>query len=83
MIYVPAGLGHEFMLRLVRGNTYLYSSTSGIMMVDCNEKEAYEDVFLTLDGHKFQITVDDYFLKIAAKDGGDDTCILGFVDAPK
>jgi hypothetical protein len=82
LIYAPAGLGREINLRLAKGNSYLHDSQSGMTIVDCSEKEQYEDVFLTIDGHKFQVSVDDYFIVLKAKDGGEDTCILAFVDFP-
>jgi len=41
------------MLRLAKGNTHLFDRASGMMIVDCTEKDLYEDVYLTIDGHKF------------------------------
>lgn len=70
LIYAPAGLGRELMLRMVKGNSYLYDSSAGMMIVECTEKELYEDLFLTIDGYKFQISVEDYFLTIEAVEEG-------------
>lgn len=51
MVYAPAGLGHELLLRLTRGKRYLFDQASGMMIVKCEDKELYEDVYLTIQGN--------------------------------
>lgn len=53
LVYAPAGLGRELLLRLAKGNTHLYDGVSGMMIVECSEKDLYEDLYLTIDGHQF------------------------------
>lgn len=79
-IYAPAGLGLELMLRLARGNTYLFDSSSGIMTIDCNEKDKYEDFYLIIDGYKFTILAEDYVYEVPAENyWEDDSCFLGII----
>jgi hypothetical protein len=68
------------MMRLVKGLNYFYDSESGFMIVACDEKNQYEDVYFTIDGFKFQVTVEDYFFVFPASDEYDEQCLLGFLD---
>ena len=67
-------------MRLVKGLDYYYDTESGFMIVACDEKDRYEDIYFTIDGYKFQVSVEDYFFEFPAEDGYDETCILGFLD---
>ena len=81
LVYAPAGLGYELMTRLTRGLDRYYDRESGFMYVSCNQKRYYEDVYLTIDGFKFQISVEDYWYQFPAEGREtQDTCILGFLD---
>ena len=48
-------------MRMVKGLDYYYDRDSGFMIVACDEKRYYEDIYMVIDGYKFQVTVDDYF----------------------
>ena len=61
LVYAPAGLGYELLTRLTKGLDKYYDRDSGFMYVSCRQKRYYEDVYLTIDGYKFQIRVDDYW----------------------
>jgi hypothetical protein len=39
------------------------------MIVDCSEREEYEDIFLTIDGHKFHMRAEDYIISVKDDDG--------------
>lgn len=67
LVYAPAGLGYELMTRLTRGLDRYYDRESGFMYVSCSQKRFYEDVYLTIDGFKFQISVDDYWYRFPAE----------------
>jgi hypothetical protein len=54
------------MMRLVQGLNYYYDRSSGFMIVACEEKKYYRDVYMTIDGWQFQIRVDDYFFEFPA-----------------
>jgi hypothetical protein len=41
LLYAPGGIGYELIIRLAKGSTYLFDSSSGLTMVDCNEKANY------------------------------------------
>jgi hypothetical protein len=68
------------MMRLVKGMDYYYDKDSGFMIVACDEMDQYEDVYFTIDGYKFQVTVEDYFFIFPADDIYDEQCLLGFLD---
>jgi hypothetical protein len=81
LVYAPAGLGYELLSRLTKGLDKYYDRESGFMYVSCRQKRYYEDVYLTIDGYKFQIRVEDYWYEFASEyPGGNDVCILGFID---
>jgi hypothetical protein len=72
--------------RLARGastNGYLFDSTSGLTIVNCADKDFYQDFYLTIDDHQFKILADDYFMSMTITDDttGDSTttCFLGIV----
>jgi len=68
------------MMRMVKGLDYYYDRASGFMIVACDEKRYYEDLFMVIDGYKYQVTVDDYFFVFPADEYWDEQCILGFLD---
>ena len=56
-----------------------------MMITYCADKSSYEDVYLWIDDHRFQISVDDYFIEfnsiaIEPSSDFDDICILSIVD---
>jgi hypothetical protein len=55
------------------------------MLVSCAEKSLYETVYLWIDDHRFEISVDDYWLSyndIAYNydPNEEDTCLIAIVD---
>lgn len=83
LIYAPAGMGEELVYRLARGNAYLFDSTSGLTLVNCEDKANYQDFYLTIDDAQFKILADDYFMEmsITNETTGEvtKTCFLGIV----
>jgi hypothetical protein len=56
-----------------------------MMLTLCSEKEEYEDLYLWMDDYRFQVSVDDYFLKYNdlvenPLPEDEDVCILAFVN---
>jgi len=54
--------------------------------VSCSQKQQYDNLYFWIDGYKFEVELDDYFLSINDMLGEDaenqfnDVCILGIVD---
>ena len=80
MIYAPAGLGHELLLRLARGNKYLFDKASGMMVVDCTTKAKFEDIYLTIQGNQYSILVEDYWFEVQPENYWEDpSCFIGII----
>jgi len=88
LMYAPGGLGKELMLRLAKGSEYLFDSSSGLMIVNCDEKANYQDFYLTIDGYQFKVLADDYFFSFTAEEdilgtgATEATCFLGIISEP-
>ena len=83
LIYAPSGLGEELVQRLARGSQYLFDPTSGLTVVSCDEKDNYQDFYLTIDDAQFKILAEDYFMTMTTTNEttGEKTttCFLGIV----
>ena len=82
LIYAPGGVGTELQLRLAHGKEYIHDSSSGLMMVNCDEKASYEDFYLTIDDYQFKILAEDYILAFDDTDDAGVTttvCFMGIV----
>ena len=80
MVYAPAGLAHELLLRLARGKKYLFDEASGMMIVNCDDSEKYEDVYLTIQGNQYTILADDYFYMVQPENYWEEpACFLGIL----
>ena len=80
MVYAPAGLGHEILLRLAKGKKYLFDKPSGMMIVDCADKDQYEDVYLTIQGNQYTILAEDYFFEVQPENYWEDpACFIGIL----
>lgn len=82
---MPSYIGYDLLMRLGGKNEYYYDRISGMMIVKCSEKNLYQDINIWIDGYKFEILVDDYFITSENFFGGesaaqDDVCILALVD---
>jgi len=78
LIYVPLTQAEDFMYRILWGKKYIYYN--GMFIVNCEEQHKYQDVYLRIDGHLYQISKDDYFIKIT--EGEVSQCLLAFVASP-
>ena len=72
--YLPDhGVGLEILRRLTKGRNAKYYSTIGGMVIDCDERDQYEDVSFSLDGKWIQIKAEDYLEEY------DGVCYIGLL----
>lgn len=62
------------MYRLLFGKKYI--QTNGMFQIDCDQKNAFSDVYFVIDGKLFEISHHDYVIEIEG------VCLLAFVVHP-
>ena len=85
LIYAPEGLGYELQRRIVGKDDHSYDPYSGMMITYCEDSSNYEDIYLWIDDHRFQISVEDYVFKfndiaITPSSDYEGICILSIID---
>jgi len=86
LIHAPYNIGYEITNRQARGLKFFNDEDTGLTIVSCAQKQEYENLYIWIDGFKFEILLNDYFLSINDMLGDDaenqfnDVCILGIVD---
>jgi hypothetical protein len=50
------------LIKRIAGKSGYYDYYSGLMFVPCSDKNQFEDVYLWIDGYKFEIKKDDYVI---------------------
>lgn len=70
LIYVPESIAYELMYRLAASKThYIYEK---FMVVNCGERDQFEDVHLLINGTWFEVLAKDYIVET------DGLCVLAF-----